>query len=184
MGAQLSEILNEELESKESGFSRRRVVKGVAWTVPVIMATVAVPPASASTGSAVITFDNAASGITYNQGNRRGTGPTAIRIAGASGTVSGSVIIAPVGTVHSRIGIQPDASKVFAASSFAGNTSTTTFVASAVAKQPLVIPIGFFNLEDGPPNKPKPNDSYSYLLTVQVTGASSNAQTTLTITFK
>ncbi|MCT9625590.1 hypothetical protein HWD94_10685 [Pseudarthrobacter equi] len=50
VGAQLSEILNEEPESRESGFSRRRVVKGVAWSVPVIMTTVAVPPASASPG--------------------------------------------------------------------------------------------------------------------------------------
>lgn len=53
MGAQLSEILNEELESKESGFSRRRVVKGVVWTVPVLVTAVGAPPASASPGPVV-----------------------------------------------------------------------------------------------------------------------------------
>jgi hypothetical protein len=48
VGAQLSEILNDQIDSKESGFSRRRVVKGVAWSVPVILTTAAAPPASAS----------------------------------------------------------------------------------------------------------------------------------------
>ncbi|MGK3649145.1 hypothetical protein [Pseudarthrobacter enclensis] len=43
--------MHAEIGSEESGFSRRRVVKGVAWSVPVLVAAVGVPPASASTGS-------------------------------------------------------------------------------------------------------------------------------------
>jgi hypothetical protein len=51
MGAQLSEVLNAEVtSSEEGGISRRRVVKGVAWSVPVIVAAVGAPPASASPG--------------------------------------------------------------------------------------------------------------------------------------
>jgi hypothetical protein len=51
VGAQLSEVLNDEVtSSEEAGFSRRRVVKGVAWSVPVIVAAVGAPPASASPG--------------------------------------------------------------------------------------------------------------------------------------
>lgn len=55
MGAQLSEILNEELESKESGFSRRRVVAGVAWSLPVI-ATAIASPAAAASGDPIVTL--------------------------------------------------------------------------------------------------------------------------------
>jgi hypothetical protein len=47
----LSEVLNEKVTSgEENGFSRRRVMAGVAWSVPVILTTVAAPPASASPG--------------------------------------------------------------------------------------------------------------------------------------
>jgi hypothetical protein len=177
-------MLNEEIESKESGFSRRRVVKGVAWTVPVILTTAAAPPASASPGTTAISFPDAGVAISYSQGGRRGTGITTVHITGAAGSISGSVIIAPVGTVHARIGIQPTASSGFEISAFDGNTSTTTFVATAVAGKALDIPVSFFNLEDGPPNKPKPNDVYSYNLTVRLNGVTSTAQTNLTISFK
>ena len=56
MGAQLSEVLNAEVtSSEEGGFSRRRVVKGVAWSVPVIVTAIAAPAAAAS-GGATATF--------------------------------------------------------------------------------------------------------------------------------
>jgi hypothetical protein len=49
MGAQLSEVLNAaSTSSEEDGFSRRTVFNGVAWSVPVIVAAVGAPPASAS----------------------------------------------------------------------------------------------------------------------------------------
>jgi hypothetical protein len=49
VGAQLSEVLNAEVTSgEERGFSRRRVVKGVAWSVPVIVTAIAAPAAAAS----------------------------------------------------------------------------------------------------------------------------------------
>lgn len=51
MGAHLSEVLNAKVTGGEKpGMSRRRVIAGVAWSVPVIMTAVAVPPASASPG--------------------------------------------------------------------------------------------------------------------------------------
>ena len=49
-GGTLTEILNDELDTNEGGFSRRRVVKGVAWTLPVLVTAVGAPPASASPG--------------------------------------------------------------------------------------------------------------------------------------
>lgn len=53
LGAQLSEVLNEQAMSKdEGGISRRRVAKGVIWSVPVLVAAVGAPPAAASPGPA------------------------------------------------------------------------------------------------------------------------------------
>ncbi|MDQ0767963.1 hypothetical protein QF031_000712 [Pseudarthrobacter defluvii] len=47
----MSEVLNAEIEgTEESGFSRRRVVAGVAWSLPVIATAIAAPAAAASPG--------------------------------------------------------------------------------------------------------------------------------------
>ncbi|MDQ0689812.1 hypothetical protein [Arthrobacter sp. W4I7] len=179
--------MNETVTSgEENGFSRRRVVAGVAWSLPVIATAIAAPAAAASYVPSV-TLIGAGSSITYSQGNRLGTGPTKIQIAGVVGAMSGSVIIEPVGTIHARVGIQPSTGSVFATSSFSGNTSTTTFAAGTGTGQALDIPVGFFDLEDAAPNKPKPQDAYSYIMTVLLTvpnGQPVKAQTNLTITFK
>jgi len=118
VGAQLSEILNEELESKESGYSRRRVVKGVAWTLPVIMATVAVPPASASTGryEALLDYANlqAATFVQLekpsNSGQYRpGLAPTGFHLKNSSGLssgpITGTITISSTNTADPRVGI-------------------------------------------------------------------------------
>jgi hypothetical protein len=50
-GAHLSEVLNAKVISSEnSGVSRRRVVAGVAWSLPVIATAIAAPAAAASPG--------------------------------------------------------------------------------------------------------------------------------------
>ena len=187
LGAQLSEVLNAEVDAKEeNGVSRRRVVAGVAWSLPVIATAIAAPAAAASYVPTV-TLIGAGSAITYSQGNRSGTGPTKIHIAGVVGAIGGSVIIEPVGTVHARIGIQPTAGSVFSTSSFSGNTSTTTFAAGTGTGQALDIPLGFFDLEDAAPNKPKTQDVYNYVMTVLLTvpnAQSVKAQANLTISFK
>ena len=184
----MSDVLHAKVMGGEgAGVSRRRVVAGVAWSLPVIATAIAAPAAAASPGLAAVTFLSAGSTITYSQGNRLGTGPLKIQITGVIGAMNGSVIIEPVGTVHARIGIQPSTSSVFGASSFSGNTSTTTFSAGIGTGQAVDIPVSFFNLEDAAPNKPKPQDNYTYLMTVLLTVPNSDpvrAQTDLTITFK
>ncbi|MFB0836803.1 hypothetical protein ACETK3_02225 [Arthrobacter sp. E44] len=50
----MSEVFNDEVDGKEeNGFSRRRVVAGVAWSVPVIATAIAAPAAAASPGQTV-----------------------------------------------------------------------------------------------------------------------------------
>ena len=54
LGAQLSEVLNEEVGKEEKGgISRRRVAAGVAWSLPVIATAIAAPAAAASPGTPV-----------------------------------------------------------------------------------------------------------------------------------
>lgn len=189
VGAQLSEVLNDEVtSSEEAGFSRRRVVKGVAWSVPVIVAAVGAPPASASPGpvtppATTLKFLNELSSITYVGGGKGGTGPTGFQVANASGTFSGSVTITPVGTVHAKIGIQKTASGQFETTTFNGYESTTLF--THVTGQALDFPLTFTAAEDTKP-KPNPNDVYSYVATVAINVSSGrvSAQTNMTIKFK
>ncbi|MDQ0078452.1 hypothetical protein [Arthrobacter oryzae] len=175
----MSEIVDQNV--KKAGLNRRAVVKGAAWSLPVIAAAIAAPAASAS--GPTVTFIGAGSAVTYSGGNRSGTAPTGFRISGLIGAVSGTIIITPVGTVHARIGIQP--ASMFSTSAFDGNTSTTTYSAGTGTGQAIDISVGFFNLEDSAPNKPKPTDEYTYLMTVLLNGSPAvRAETNLTIRFK
>jgi hypothetical protein len=123
----LSEILNATVDgSKETGFSRRRVIKGVAWSVPVILTTVAVPPASASPGPTQGTTVSAklelvAGGTTLfkigsggnGKGNQRsGVCPSLIRITNTgtslvTGVAAGHLVITPRAGAPVGVGIEP-----------------------------------------------------------------------------
>ena len=190
MGAQLSEVLNAEVTSgEERGFSRRRVVKGVAWSVPVIVTAIAAPAAAASPPPtptpASVTVLGAGSAINFVGGGKGGNGPTGFQVDNALGTISGSVTITPVGTVHAKIGIQMPASGEFQATTFNGYESTTLFTHAAGSQ--VVFPVTFTAAEDtSPTTKPKPNDVYNYVATVAVTvsGVTVQTQTNLSIKFK
>lgn len=118
LGAQLSEVLNADVDGKEeNGFSRRRVVAGVAWSLPVIATAIAAPAAAASGISATANLVNPVSSISFVSStgtgsgtNHTGTGPTAFQItnsgAAFTGAVSGTVNIKPTGTVAAGAGVQ------------------------------------------------------------------------------
>ncbi len=101
LGAQLSEVLNAEVTSNEKGgFSRRRVMKGVAWTVPVIVAAVGAPPAAASPGpfNTLLVDASASRDTTFAQfgnaapgQNRPGQGPVSFHVTNKSGAPSGAI---------------------------------------------------------------------------------------------
>jgi hypothetical protein len=186
----LSEVLNAEITSnEEGGLSRRRVVKGAAWSMPVIAAAIAAPAASASGGTptptgATVTVLGAGSAITFVGGGKGGNGPTGFQVDTAVGTFSGSVTITPVGVAHAKIGIQNPASGPFAATSFNGYESTTVF--THTTGESLVFPMTFTAAEDtAPATKPRPSDLYNYVVTVAVTvsGVTVQTQTNLSIIF-
>jgi hypothetical protein len=96
-GAQLSEILNEEVVAKESGVSRRRVVAGVAWSVPVIATAIAAPAAAASGVSATAAFDGAGLPIDIVEisapgQNRTGSGPSGFHIKNNGSAITSSIV--------------------------------------------------------------------------------------------
>jgi hypothetical protein len=189
MGAQLSEVLNAEVtSSEEGGFSRRRVVKGVAWSVPVIVAAVGAPPAAASPGptpppTPTVSFSVEGATLTFPPGTNgkapAGSGPTAFNFTNTPTTFAGNITITPVGTVRAKLGIQKIAP--FDTTTYDGHVSTTSF--SHTGGQPVTFDLTL--LEDAPPNKPKSGVPYSYTVTVTITisGKSYQDTSSLTVTF-
>lgn len=105
--------MSEETKPMPS-FDRRVVVKGAAWSLPVIAAAVAAPAAAASAATALVAFSasSTANGLTWTRlnGNQtatvKGTGPTSFSIqndAGAiSGPLTGIITIKPTNTGTSK----------------------------------------------------------------------------------
>lgn len=153
----MSEILLEEVIANESGVSRRRVVAGVAWSLPVIATAIAAPAAAASGISATAQMAGLGSAITLVSStgtgsgtNRTGTGPTAFQITNAgsalTGVVTGTVNIRPVGTVSAGVGIQSITSATLAAPAYTAThefNATFTYAGGAGSGQTLNFPIAF-----------------------------------------
>lgn len=174
MGAQLSEVLNAEVTSgEEGGFSRRRVVKGVAWSVPVIVTAIAAPAAAASGGTTVAFL--VPTTVTFSGGNRSGTAPKGFAITNTSGNAitasfSGAIVITPVGTVHSQISVTAAAPSIFAATKFNGNESTTgfTYTGAIPAHGTVEVAFGLGNTENTGSNRPKKTDVDQYSVSMQI----------------
>jgi len=199
MGAHLSEVMNAEVtNSEEGGFSRRRVVKGVAWSVPVIVTAIAAPAAAASGISATATVVGAGSAVAFVSSggtgagtNRTGTGPTAFQIqntgSAITGTITGTVSITPVGTVDAGIGISSVAPAALASSAYTAShayNATFTYTAGIAAGQALNFPIQFQYQALNP--GPKKGAGYSYQLTITLTlpdATTRSLAATPTITF-
>lgn len=180
----MSEVLNANVDEKEKGsFSRRRVVAGVAWTVPVILTAVAAPPASASPGpiSATATWLSGAApqyakigggGTKYS-----GTAPATLRLANTgvssfTGTVSVTISFAPVGTVLVGIGAESLApATASSAVSYSQHQSTKSFSYTFGSTNPLGVgqSLDFSILYNYESVNPKPsNVTYSFVMTTSV----------------
>lgn len=184
LGAQLSEVLNEEVtRGKKGEFSRRRVVKGVAWSVPVIVTAVAVPPASASPGPtptptvtpATATFTAAAQAMASTQNGHSRTSvtvPTTLslkNLGSVVGEIEVVITISPqpasataptvkLSTV--KIGTAP----VTVAAGLTGNTSTATFkVTPQTGATELDLTLGGYSYTG------KRQDVFTYAVTTVIT---------------
>jgi hypothetical protein len=196
----LSEVLNAEINASEmkGGPSRRRVVAGVAWSLPVIITAVAAPAAAASGLSVTAGLVGTGSAVTYLPSggtgagtNRNGSGPTALQLqnkgAAVNSPISGTINIAPVGTVAAGAGVQSITPAAMASSSYSAShayNGSFTYTAGIPSGQTVNFPIQF-QFESVNPS-PKKGDVLSYTLTITVTlpDATTQALTAgLTVTF-
>ncbi|MDQ0868253.1 hypothetical protein QFZ70_000726 [Arthrobacter sp. V1I9] len=180
MGAHLSEVLNATVDgSKETGFSRRRVVKGVAWTLPVIATAIAAPAAAASpppisataswVSGAAPQFSKIGGGGTKYGGTAPAT--LSLKNTGTSsftGTISVTTTLSPVGTVLVGIGVEsllPAA--VSGPISFTQRQSTVSFsYTGTIGSGQTTTFSALYNYET---INPKPsNVAYSYVMTTTV----------------
>ncbi|MET1154262.1 hypothetical protein [Arthrobacter sp.] len=86
----------QSLTAPKASFDRRSVVKGAAWSVPVIAAAIAAPAAAASAKTATVSLYGEGSRVTYaptrNGGRAKiGTAPTGFTIHNTPGAIDDSV---------------------------------------------------------------------------------------------
>ena len=174
----MSEVLNEKVASgEENGFSRRRVVAGVAWSLPVIATAIAAPAAAASGISATAALVGPASAITLVSStgtgsgtNNTGTGPTAFQINNAgeaiTGPITGTVNIKPSGTVTAGAGVQSMTPAVLTAPAYTATfeyNATFTYAGGIGSGQTLNFPLSFQYQRVSPaPSK----TTFTYTLTI------------------
>ena len=193
VGAHLSEILNEEIGTEESGFSRRRVVRGVAWTVPVIVAAVGAPPASASPGSISATaswLSGAAPQYSKIGGGGTkyiGSAPETLSLkntgaAAFTGTVSVNVTLSPVGSVLVGIGVESLTPATSAgAVSFAQHVSTSSFLYTGTINAGQTVNFqALYNYETINPKPSAVTYSFKMATSVVLTPTAGGASLTLT----
>lgn len=203
LGAQLSEVLNAEVDSQEeNGFSRRRVVAGVAWSLPVIATAIAAPAAAASGVSATAALTGPGSSISFISStgtgsgtNRAGTGPTGFQITNSgtafTGAISGTINIKPTATVAAGAGVQSlqagSTTLALGTPSYSGTheyNATFTYSGGLTAGQTLNFPISFQyeRISGSQPSKV----TYNYTLTITLRlpdGTSRIVTGALTVTY-
>ena len=203
LGAQLSEVLNAEVDGKEeNGVSRRRVVAGVAWSLPVIATAIAAPAAAASGVSATAALTGPGSSISFVSSsgtgtgtNRTGTGPTGFQITNSgttfTGAVSGTVNIKPTATVAAGAGVQSiqagSTTLTLSVASYSGTheyNATFTYSGGVNAGQTLNFPMSFQyeRISGSQPSKV----TYNYTLTITLRlpdGTSRIVTGALTVTY-
>lgn len=133
-GRKMSEI--KSLAAPKASFDRRSVVKGAAWSVPVIAAAIAAPAAAAShTESVTASLEGAGTAVTYvGSPDMAGTTPKSVKIvnnthATINANASVTITITPIGpaTAGIRIGRIVGGNPSVPGTWTTANAITTTF---------------------------------------------------------
>lgn len=100
------------LAAPKASFDRRAVVKGAAWSVPVIAAAIAAPAAAASARNATLTFDAPVARTftpnTADQADRTGQASPGFTLSNGSGdltVISATLTIGPAKPVSGKDGV-------------------------------------------------------------------------------
>ena len=168
----MSEVLNADVEGQEeSGFSRRRVVAGVAWSLPVIATAIAAPAAAAS--GAISITSSPLTGITYSKqqgagGTRNGQGPANLTIQNTFTTaqtvtigITGTV---DTGTVATGIAVKSLNGNTVTAGSFTGFSSTATL--TLAPNQSATQAISFYYADGTGQSKVVSGQKYTFTMTL------------------
>lgn len=161
-------------------FSRRRVVKGVAWSVPVLVAAVGAPPAAASPGPVTPPAFTVASGplgmvdIPKQQGSgnlRRGQVPAYLVLENnTGGTLTGTIGITSTvnsGTARLGLAVRTLENAAVGTTSFDANyVSTATF--SITGTQSTNRLVSFYHVEGTGQAKPASGQIYTFAVTFTV----------------
>ena len=189
----MSEVLNADVDGKEeNGFSRRRVVAGVAWSLPVIATAIAAPAAAASPGPTV------SSSVTWGPvGPKTATGPSgslAIQAPTSFAVQTGTAFAG--GSLSYTITIKADKTEqnalvnISSVSSAAGTGSPVTIkqgdkeasftgtLTAARGNQTLNVVLNGFTY-----TRPNKSGQYTYTATLSVSGIVPSVVSTLTVTF-
>ncbi|UEL27797.1 hypothetical protein [Pseudarthrobacter sp. L1SW] len=194
----MSEVLNAKVSGgKAHGVSRRRVIAGVAWTVPVIATAIAAPAAAASGLSTTAALVGAGSAITFTSStatgsgtNHTGTGPTGFQIvnsgAAFTGAITGTINIKPTGTVTAGVGVQSITSATLTSPSYTAAhdfNATFTYAGGLTAGQTLNFPVSF-QYERVTPAPSKVTCSYTLTITLRLPDGTDRILTgTLTVAY-
>lgn len=171
----MSEVLNANVtSSEENSFSRRRVVKGVAWSLPVIATAIAAPAAAASPTFSITAGASGPITISKEQGTgstRGGQGPSVLTVQNNSGaTLTGTIGIVPAvnsGAVNSGIAVKSLTGGTVGAATFsATHVSTASF--SIPVGQPANRAISFYYVDGKGQSAPTVGQKYTFTLTLTV----------------
>ncbi|WP_454699231.1 hypothetical protein [Arthrobacter humicola] len=185
----MSEVLNAEVtSSEEGGLSRRRIVKGAAWSMPVIAAAIAAPAASAS-----VTVASAALGapVAVNIAGATaasGTGPTSFDIQTGSAftgtSVSYTLTIESVTQSQKALIAISSVTPGTGTTSVPQNKKSTTFtsnLSTTAGNHTLHVALNGFSYTE---TASKGTFTYNVTLTVTVAGAPAIVKTsTFSVTF-
>jgi hypothetical protein len=185
----LSEVLNEKVtSSNENGFSRRRVVAGVAWSLPVIATAIAAPAAAASGVAASVTLGAPAAISLTGATAASGTGPTGFDVQTGSVNTGSSVSYTIV--IESQVQNQKALVQIGSVSAGTGtttipqnkkNTTYTGTVPTTPGDHALHVGLSGFKYTD---TATKGTFTYVVTLTVTITGSPAIVRTsTLSVTY-
>lgn len=177
----MSEVLNAEVtSSEEGGLSRRRIVKGVAWSVPVIVTAIAAPAAAASPPPTFSIAFGPEAAITISkatgQGNTRsGKGPSKLDVQNnTGGSLTGTISITPTaastGQVGAAIAVKTLTGATFGTFTF-DNANASTATITLTGTTPADRTISFYYVDRSP--APVKEQIYTYTVTITVNGVTS-----------
>jgi hypothetical protein len=170
--------LNEKVSSgEENGFSRRRVVAGVAWSLPVIATAIAAPAAAASGIPASVTLGVPAAITITGATPASGTGPTGFDVQ--TGSVFTGTSISYTLTIESQAQSQKALIQVGSVSPGTGTTTipqnkkNTTFsgtLSTTPGNHALHVALSGFKYTEA-----ATKGTFTYVVTLTVTMAGSPA---------